>query len=124
MCQHAKNEAVSLIYSEGILDLKILQSDWLTAFWYIFQEQDFSHIYNLFTNTANNNFIIEQAHFSDFWGKKFFSKKMACDAQLHKVFQHHAKIQRNQLNQSEKLIQFQENTQTDGRRKGWTDPIS
>ena len=78
----------------------------------------------MFRNTANNNFIIEQDHFSDFWGKKIFSKKMGCDAQLHKVFQHHAKIQRNQLNQSEKLIQFQENTQTDGRRKGWTEPIS
>ena len=31
--QHAKNEAVSMICSEEIVDLKILQSDWLRAFW-------------------------------------------------------------------------------------------
>ena len=51
--QHAKNEAVSLICSGEIVDLKILQSDWLRAFWLIFQEQDFSQI-------QEKNFIIEQ----------------------------------------------------------------
>ena len=39
---HAKNEAISLISSGDILDLKILQSDWLTAFWRISLKQDFS----------------------------------------------------------------------------------
>ena len=39
--QHAKNEAVSSIGSAQIIDLKILQSDWLRAFWPIPQEQDF-----------------------------------------------------------------------------------
>ena len=39
--QHAKNEAVSSIGSGQIIDLKILQSDWLRAFWPIPQEQDF-----------------------------------------------------------------------------------
>ena len=42
--QHAKNEAVSSICSREIVDLKILQSDWLTAFWSTSQEQDFSQI--------------------------------------------------------------------------------
>ena len=42
--QHAKNEAVSLISSGKIIDLKILQSDWLRAFWPISQEQGFSEM--------------------------------------------------------------------------------
>ena len=49
---------------------------------------------------------------------KRFSKKVDCPAQLHKGFYHHDKIQKNLM------IQFQENTQTDGRREGWIDPIS
>ena len=39
--KHAKNEAVSSISSEEIIDLKILQSDWLRAFWPISQEKVF-----------------------------------------------------------------------------------
>ena len=39
-----KKEAVSLICSREIVDFKILQYDWLRAFWYISQEQDFSQI--------------------------------------------------------------------------------
>ena len=42
--QHAKNEAVASIYSRELIDLKILQSHWLTAFWPISEEQDFSQI--------------------------------------------------------------------------------
>ena len=42
--QHAKNEAVSSICSGEIVDLKILQFDWLRAFWPISQEQDFFQI--------------------------------------------------------------------------------
>ena len=42
--QYAKNEAVSLICSGKMLDLKILQSDWLRAFRPISQEQDFFQI--------------------------------------------------------------------------------
>ena len=41
--QHAKNEAISSICSAEIVDLKILQSDWLRAFWPVSQEQDLSH---------------------------------------------------------------------------------
>ena len=52
--EHAKNEAVSSICSGEIVDLKILQSDWLRAFWPISQEQDFSQILDLCSNTANN----------------------------------------------------------------------
>ena len=42
--QHAKNEAVLLICSGEIFDLKILQSDWLREFRPISREQDFSKI--------------------------------------------------------------------------------
>ena len=42
--QHAKNESFSLICSGEIVDLKILESDWLRASWSISQEQDFSQI--------------------------------------------------------------------------------
>ena len=58
------------------------------------------------------------AHFPNSWGKKGFSMKSSCYAQLLKGFWHYAKIQRNLM------IQFQENTQTDVRRQRWTDPIS
>ena len=44
LCQHAKNEAVSSTCSGEIVDLKILQSDWLRTFLPIPQEQDFSQI--------------------------------------------------------------------------------
>ena len=58
------------------------------------------------------------AHFPNSWGKKGFSMKSSCYAQLLKGFWHYAKIQRNLM------IQFQENTQADVRRQGWTDSIS
>ena len=44
LMQNAKNETVSSIYFGEIVDLKILQSDWLRPFQLIFQEQDFSQI--------------------------------------------------------------------------------
>ena len=40
--QHAKNEAVSSPCSGEIVDLKILESHWLRAFWLISQKQDIS----------------------------------------------------------------------------------
>ena len=52
--QLAKNEAVSSICSGEIVHLKVLQADWLRAFWPITQEQDLSQIKNLCMNTANN----------------------------------------------------------------------
>ena len=42
MYQHAEDEAVSSICSGEIVDFKIVQSDWLRAFWPLSQEQDFS----------------------------------------------------------------------------------
>ena len=53
LSQH-KNEAVSLICSEEIDYLKILQFDWLRVFWYKSQRQDFSQILDLWRSTANN----------------------------------------------------------------------
>ena len=42
--QHAKNEALSSICSGEMVDLKILQSDWLRAFWPIISGRRFSPI--------------------------------------------------------------------------------
>ena len=52
--QHAKNTAISLISSGDMVDKKILQSDWLTTFWPISQEQKFSQVWDLCRNTAND----------------------------------------------------------------------
>ena len=52
--QHAKNEAVSLICNGEIIDLKILKSDGLKAFWSISLEQDFSRMPDLGKSIANN----------------------------------------------------------------------
>ena len=52
--QHAKNEVVSPICSGQIVHLKIKLSDWLRAFWPIYQEQDFFQIQDLCRNTANS----------------------------------------------------------------------
>ena len=51
--QHAKNEVVSSICSEEMLAFKILQSEWLGAFWPISEEQFFSQIEDLYRNTVN-----------------------------------------------------------------------
>ena len=52
--QYAKNQAISLICSRDMVDENILQSDWLRKFCPISQELEFSQIWNLFRNTANN----------------------------------------------------------------------
>ena len=108
--QRAKNEAISSICSGRIVVLKILQSDWLRAFWPISQEQDISQIRDLCRNTANNRslhdrentvkindqnfFKFKKPYFSptfgtflQFWEqKKFFRKIRLCHTQLHKGF--------------------------------------
>ena len=50
----AKNQVVSLTFSWDTVDLRILQSDWLRAFWLIAQEQVFFQIWNLCRQKANN----------------------------------------------------------------------
>ena len=52
--QHAKNQAFTSFCSSDIAHLKILQSDWLRAFWPILLEPDFSQICDLCNNTADN----------------------------------------------------------------------
>ena len=42
--QHAKNPTFSSFLSRDIVYLKILQFDWLRAFWPMPQEQDFSQM--------------------------------------------------------------------------------
>ena len=56
-------------------------------------------------------FKLKKTYFWPFFGKKSFSTKSSCYAQLLKGFWHHAKIQRNLM------MQFQENTQADVRRQ-------
>ena len=50
----AKNQAISTFSSRDIVHLKILQSDWLSAFWPISQELDFSKTHDLSWNIATN----------------------------------------------------------------------
>ena len=52
--QQAKNKAVSLFFSGGIVDLNILKFNWLRAFWPLSQKQDISQIWDLCKNTVNN----------------------------------------------------------------------
>ena len=52
--QHANNQTFLLFITEIPVDLKILQSDWLTAFWHISQEPDFSWKCDLYMNIVNN----------------------------------------------------------------------
>ena len=53
--EYAKNKVVSWICSGETVNLKILKSDWLKAFWPISQEeQDFSQTQDLYRNTGNN----------------------------------------------------------------------
>ena len=48
--QHAKKEAISLIFSGDEVAYNIRQSNWLKTFWLISQEQKFSQI-KIFTGT-------------------------------------------------------------------------
>ena len=57
--QYEKNVTVSLPFSGEIVDLKIMQSDLLRAFWTISQEQDLFQRMDLCRNTANINFYYE-----------------------------------------------------------------
>ena len=52
--KNTQNEAVSVICSGEMLDLKILQLEWLRAFCPIFLEQNFSQTEDLYRNTVNN----------------------------------------------------------------------
>ena len=54
--------------------------------------------------------------FLQFLGQTFF-KNIRLSCTLYKGFQHPGKIKRNLL------IKFQDNTQTDVRKEGWTKPI-
>ena len=78
--QYVKNQAFSSFCSRDIVSLKILQSDWLTAFWPMSQEPEFFQVQDFCKNTAN---IIENpvlasflANFPYFGGKKNFSWKI------------------------------------------------
>ena len=51
--QHAKNLVISSICSRDIADIKMVQSDWLRAFWLLSHKPDFSQIRDLRRNTAN-----------------------------------------------------------------------
>ena len=103
--QHAKNHAITLFHSRNIVALKILQSDWATAFRPISQKPDLSQIWDLYRNVAKNidfhyrpnlakliakffnNFKIP--FFGPFWdilGKSFIQNIQPCHMQLHMGF--------------------------------------
>ena len=73
---------------------KILQSDWVTAFWQISwnttNNRNFNHRTNsikyFFKLIKKHIFDLFLAHFSNFWDKIGFTKKSGCHAQLHKGF--------------------------------------
>ena len=52
--QHAKNQAFSPLCSRDISDLKIVQSDWQKSILVHVSGTNFSHIWDLCKNTANN----------------------------------------------------------------------
>ena len=107
-----KNQGISSTCSENIVDLKILQSDWLRALWPISQKSDLFQIWYLCRNTVNNinfHYRTNSAKINDkvfnkfktpyFWhifpileAKNFFKKIRICTTQLHMGFKHHAKI--------------------------------
>ena len=132
--QHAKNQAFSSFCSRDIVDLKILQSDWLNAFWPISHEPDFSQVGDLCNNIAINiNFFTDQIQrkvmtkfsnkfkkpfFGSFWPfigqKKIFLKIWLCQAQHHVGILHHAEFQKKLMSQSK------ENFWTVGLKEGHT----
>ena len=110
-----KNEAVWSICSGEIVHLEILQCDWLD----LYLRNNVFPKYRICAGTQQIIFGLGLTHFSNFGGKKRFSAKSGCHAQLHKGFWYHAKIQRYLM------IEFEENNQENNNlKKGWTDPIS
>ena len=97
-----------MVCSGNMVDLKILQSDWLRSFWPISQGQKFSQTWDLCRNAAANDinfhyrtksektddksfqWILKTlvlayfwSIFQIFWAKKLFRKIWLCHAQFH-----------------------------------------
>ena len=51
---HGKNQVDSSIFSEDIVDLRSLPSNWLKTFWLILQEPELSQVWHLSKRKANN----------------------------------------------------------------------
>ena len=51
---HQQGQIISSIFSRDKVDLKILLSDWLRAFWTVTQKRDISKIWDLHRNTTSN----------------------------------------------------------------------
>ena len=100
--EYAKNQVFSSFCSKDMVNLKILQSDWSKALWPKSQEPDFSQVWDLCKNAANNIKFLYRPNFkkklitkfsikfkklcfepilspfSQFWGaKKFFLENPA-----------------------------------------------
>ena len=58
---HAKNDAASSIFSGEMVDLKILELDWLRPFWHLSQLQDFSK-YRICAKTQQIKLILIIEH--------------------------------------------------------------
>ena len=52
--QQAKNQDISWIRSGDIVDIKMVQSDWLRAFWLISRKLDLSQTWDFQRNTASS----------------------------------------------------------------------
>ena len=95
--QYAKNQVFLSFFSRDIADLKILEYDWLRAFWRISQQPNFSQIWYLSKNTAINFLYrpnsekkmtkffkkFKKIYFWPIFGAIFFQKLKVCHAQLH-----------------------------------------
>ena len=105
-----------------ILFQRFLQSDWLRAFWPVSQESDFSQVWDLCNNTANNkNFLYRTnsekgvtkfsnkfkktlflVHFLHYWGI-FFSKVPALSRTTPHGPQHNVEFQEKLMNQTQEF---------------------
>ena len=128
-----KNKAFSSFCSRDIVNLKILQFDWLRAFWPISKESDFSQVWDLCKNTANIiKFLYKKtlflAHFGSifpiFGAKKNFLENPALSPTTSYGFlapcQNLEKI--NDIIQR-KCPERQKDGRTEGWTEGQTDPI-
>ena len=130
--QHAKNQAISKICSEDVL---IKKSYWLRTFWPVSQKLEFSQIWYLWSNTANNiNFhyranpvktndrIFQYIQKTCFWAifpilgaKTFFLENSALPCTTSYRFL--ASCQNLQKN----IYNSKKNAQTGGTMDGWKD---
>ena len=124
-----------------MVDLKILESVWLRAFWAISQEQEFSNVWDLCRNAGNNinshyrpNSVqindqffnkLKNLFLANFWpvfsvlgAINFFARNQALSRTTSYGFLAPCQIYKKLM------VKFQENARRDGRTEVWTDNIN